>query len=74
MKFYCTAQGCTWKGEQGAIDHVRDPRSAKTWKVCPRCRTPEHMARICDFQDCWKPGKVTQSGGLVEWCEEHAAR
>lgn len=56
-KRICTE--CEWRGHLSEIDHVYDPKpnpgmAPEHWQVCPRCRTPEHIAPVCDEPDCWR--------------------
>jgi hypothetical protein len=49
-KWICTE--CRFIGADSAFDKVKDPDGDDTWRVCPRCRTPEHIGMVCDEPGC----------------------
>jgi hypothetical protein len=41
IELVCTE--CNWEGMGQDVDKVPDPRGDGVWRVCPSCRTPEHL-------------------------------
>lgn len=75
---------CGWQGDSAEVDMVIDPRPktnqlAEKWSVCPECRTPESIQKVCDEPGCdreatcgWVHGRG-EPEEIYRWtCGSHA--
>ena len=69
---------CGWHGLSQEVDTVTDPRplpntEAEVWMVCPDCRIPENLVRVCDEPNCWLPVScgVNTTNGFRMTCSKH---
>ena len=64
---------CEWHGTIPEIVLVPDPGGDDIWRVCPVCRTPEHLVPACERVRCWREvscGTPTVDG-YAQTCGEH---
>jgi hypothetical protein len=73
-RWICTE--CGFIGEEDDFDRVQDPKIINNfWCVCPKCRTPESVAMVCDEPGCDKESDNGWSdgvGGYRRTCWDHS--
>ena len=71
-KWICTE--CRFIGMSDEFDKVKDPRGDDTWRVCPKCRTPEHITMACDEPGCERESSCSfpTDAGYRRTCFQHS--